>query len=184
MKVVLSQSNFIGVLRRMSVTYTATLTVREETVLFVSSLLHAERQRRGTRTGTRALSCFKQAILVIRWFLDGTRVAQLAGDNTIGRSTAYDYLHEVSTWAKTWQMSARSILSGCATLMATAVITWCGWSRRPMRRSRTPGWPGRFPATAARGIRRAEPNSATFLPTRQACSEPITPIRSRHSKPS
>jgi hypothetical protein len=70
------------------------LTVREETVLFVSSLLHAERQRRGTRTGTRALSCFKQAILVIRWFLDGTRVAQLAGGNTIGRSTAYDYLHE------------------------------------------------------------------------------------------
>ena len=94
MKVVLSQSNFIGVLRRMSVTYTATLTVREETVLFVSGLLHAERQRRGTRTGTRALSCFKQAILVIRWFLDGTRIKQLAGDNTIGRSTAYDYLHE------------------------------------------------------------------------------------------
>jgi hypothetical protein len=36
----------------MSDTYTATLTVREETVLFVSRLLHAERQRRGTRTGT------------------------------------------------------------------------------------------------------------------------------------
>jgi hypothetical protein len=78
----------------MSVTYTATLTVREETVLFVSSLLHAERLRRGTRTGTRALSCFKQAVLVIRWFLDGTRIAQLAGDNAIGGSTAYDYLHE------------------------------------------------------------------------------------------
>ena len=78
----------------MSVTYTATLTVREETVLFVSRLLHAERVRRGTRTGTRALSCFKQAVLVIRWFLDGTRVAQLAGDNAIGKSTAYTYLHE------------------------------------------------------------------------------------------
>jgi len=78
----------------MSVTYTATLSVREETVLFVSSLLHGERQRRGTRTDTRALSCFKQAILVIRWFLDGTRVAQLATDNAIGKSTAYDYLHE------------------------------------------------------------------------------------------
>jgi len=78
----------------MSVTYTATLSVREETVLFVSSRLHAERLRRGTRTGTRALGCFKQAVLVIRWFLDGTRVAQLAVDNAIGRSTAYDYLHE------------------------------------------------------------------------------------------
>jgi hypothetical protein len=78
----------------MSVTYTATLSVREETVLFVSSLLHGERQRRGTRADTRALSCFKQAILVIRWFLDGTRVAQLATDNAIGKSTAYAYLHE------------------------------------------------------------------------------------------
>src|SRR5213078_3553342 len=78
----------------MSVTYTATLTVREETVLFVSSLLHAERQRRGTRAGTRALSCFKQAILVIRWFLDGTRMTQLARGNTIGKATAYDCLHE------------------------------------------------------------------------------------------
>jgi hypothetical protein len=52
----------------MSVTYTATLTLREEAVLFVSGLLHAERQRRGTRDGTRSLGCFKQAVL--GWFLD------------------------------------------------------------------------------------------------------------------
>ena len=78
----------------MSVTYTGTLTVREETVLFVSGLLNGERGRRGTRAGTRALGCFKQAVLVIRWFLDGTRVAQLALDNAISVSTAYDYLHE------------------------------------------------------------------------------------------
>src|SRR3712207_3731390 len=31
---------------------------------------------------------------VLRWFLDGTRLAQLAADNDIGRSTAYRYLHE------------------------------------------------------------------------------------------
>src|SRR3982751_3481544 len=78
----------------MSVTYTATLSVREQTVLFVSSLLHAERLNRGTRAGTRALTCFKQAVLVIRWFLDGTRMAQLAVDNAIGASTGYEYLHE------------------------------------------------------------------------------------------
>jgi hypothetical protein len=78
----------------MSVTYTATLTMREHTVLFVSRLLHAEQARRGTRTGTRALGCFKQAVLILRWFCDGTRVKQLACDNTIGRSTAYTYLHE------------------------------------------------------------------------------------------
>jgi hypothetical protein len=78
----------------MSVTYTATLTMREETVLYVSGLLHAERLRLGTRQGRRALSCFKQAVLAIRWFLDGTRVKQLARDNGIGKSTAYDNLHE------------------------------------------------------------------------------------------
>src|SRR5690349_8705445 len=90
-----SEINFIGALRQDEChTYTATLSVREETVLFVSGLLHAERQRRGTRTGTRALGCFKQAVLIIRWFLDGTRLAQLARDNAVGRSTAYDYLQE------------------------------------------------------------------------------------------
>jgi hypothetical protein len=78
----------------MSVTYTATLPVRDHTVLFVAGLLHAERQRRGTRAGTRALGCFQQAILVLRWLLDGTRVAQLAADNQVSRSPGYAYLHE------------------------------------------------------------------------------------------
>ena len=78
----------------MSVTYTATLPVRDQTVLHLSSLLHAERLRRGTRTGTRALSPFNQAVLVLRWFLDATRVRQLATDNQISTSTAYDYLDE------------------------------------------------------------------------------------------
>jgi hypothetical protein len=95
MKVVLPEINFIkGSAPTMSVTYVATLSVREETVLFLSTLLHRERQRRGTRANTRALGCFKQAILVLRWFLDGTRMSQLARDNTIGKSTGYDYLHE------------------------------------------------------------------------------------------
>lgn len=81
----------------MSITYTATLPVRDETVLYLSRLLHAERQRRGTRKRRRALSCFKQSVLVLRWLLDGTRMKQLAGDNTISQSTGYDYLHEAIT---------------------------------------------------------------------------------------
>jgi hypothetical protein len=32
--------------------------------------------------------------MVIRWFLDATRVASLCRDNHIARSTGYDYLHE------------------------------------------------------------------------------------------
>ncbi len=76
------------------VTYTAVLPLAEETVHFVSGLLATERQRRGTRGRRRALGCYRQAVLVLRWFLDGTRLAQLACDNRIGVSTAYRYLHE------------------------------------------------------------------------------------------
>src|SRR3954451_18880693 len=70
------------------------LPVDEETVLYVSGLLAAERRRRGTRGRRRALGCYRQAVLMLRWFLDGTRLTQLAADNRIGRSTAYRYLHE------------------------------------------------------------------------------------------
>ena len=76
------------------VTYTAVLPVSEETVLFMSGLLAAEQRRRRTRRRRRALGCYRQAVLVLRWFLDGTRLTQLADDNRIGSSTAYRYLHE------------------------------------------------------------------------------------------
>jgi hypothetical protein len=33
-------------------------------------------------------------VLVLRWFLDGTRVAQLAADNQLSSSSTYRYLHE------------------------------------------------------------------------------------------
>ena len=72
---------------------TVVVAVAEETVLFVSGLLAAERRRRGTRGRRRALGCYRQAVLVLRWFLNGTR---LACDHRIGRSTAYRYLHEGS----------------------------------------------------------------------------------------
>ncbi len=77
----------------MSAKYTAVLPVRDETVDFLAELLMAERVR-GTQAETRALSCHDQAVLVLRWFLDGTRMKQLAMDNGISKSTGYDYLHE------------------------------------------------------------------------------------------
>ncbi|GAA3261966.1 hypothetical protein GCM10010532_113940 [Dactylosporangium siamense] len=52
MKVVLSQINFTwGSAPTMSVTYTATLPVRDETMDFLAGLLTAERARRGTLNG-------------------------------------------------------------------------------------------------------------------------------------
>ncbi len=76
------------------VTYTAVLPVDEDTVQFVSALLAAHQRRRRTRPKRRALGRYRQAVLVLRWFLDDTRLVQLAADNDIGRSTAYRYLHE------------------------------------------------------------------------------------------
>src|SRR5205085_11291863 len=56
--------------------------------------LAAERRRRRTRWRRRALGCYRQAVLILRWFVDGTRLAQLAADNAISASTGYRYLHE------------------------------------------------------------------------------------------
>jgi hypothetical protein len=52
------------------------------------------------------LTRFKQAVLIIRWFLDGTRMTQLAVDTAIGAATSYDYLHEginaLAAQARSW----------------------------------------------------------------------------------
>src|SRR5437763_2901798 len=94
------------------VSYTAVLPASDETVLFVSGLLAAERRRRGTRRGRRALGCYRQAVLILRWFLDGTRLAQLAIDNAISASTAYRNLHEgidvLAAAAHRWRAALRA----------------------------------------------------------------------------
>jgi hypothetical protein len=95
MNVVLPQINFIwGSASTMSVTYTAVSPVRDETVAFLAGLLAAECLRRGTRADTRSLLVHDQAVLVLRWSLDGIRMSQLVRDKGIGRSTGYDQLHE------------------------------------------------------------------------------------------
>ena len=50
----------------------ATLDVPREPAQFVAKLLAAERRRRSTPRGSRALSCFWQAVLGLRWFRDRT----------------------------------------------------------------------------------------------------------------
>ncbi len=97
------------------VSYTAVLPVTEETVQFVSDLLAAERRRRGTRGRRRALGCYRQAVLVLRWFFDGTRLAQLAADHRIGSSTAHRYLHEgIDTLAAAAPELRRALLAARA----------------------------------------------------------------------
>ncbi len=77
------------------VTYTAVLPLSRPSVDFVADHLVAHRARLGTRTGRRVLGCLEQAVLALRWMLDGTRIAQLSVDNAMSLSTAYRYVHEV-----------------------------------------------------------------------------------------
>jgi hypothetical protein len=77
------------------IAYRATLDVPRELAWFAAKLLLAERRRRGTPRGSRALSCFWQAVLGLRWFRDRTAAESLARDHGISRATAYRYLDEV-----------------------------------------------------------------------------------------
>ena len=77
------------------IAYSATLDVPRELAQFVAKLLLAERRRRGTPRGSRALTCFRQAVLGLRWFRDRTTPEALARDHGISRATAYRYVDEV-----------------------------------------------------------------------------------------
>ena len=78
------------------ITYRVTLDVPREVVLFLSRLLAAERKLLGTRKGTRALTCFHQAVMALRHFREGADPATLARDHGIGRSTGYRYIDEAT----------------------------------------------------------------------------------------
>ena len=79
------------------IAYRATLDVPRELVQFTAKLLLAERRRRGTPRGSRALTCFWQAVVALRWFRDRTSPDALARDHGISRATAYRYIDEVIT---------------------------------------------------------------------------------------
>jgi hypothetical protein len=76
------------------ITYRAMLDVPRELVQYLGRLLAAERRTLGTRRGTRALTCFYQAILVLAWFRKGEDKALLGAGFGVSRATAYRYLAE------------------------------------------------------------------------------------------
>jgi hypothetical protein len=79
------------------ITHRATLDVSRELAYQVSKLLHAERRRRGIRRHSRALSCFRQAVLGVRWFRQHADITALARDHGVSRATGYRYVEEVVT---------------------------------------------------------------------------------------
>ncbi|WP_206788472.1 transposase family protein [Amycolatopsis sp. MtRt-6] len=68
-----------------------------ELAQYAGRLLRAERRERGTRNGSRALTCFYQAVFALRWFRENRDIAALARDHGISRATGYRYLDEVIT---------------------------------------------------------------------------------------
>jgi hypothetical protein len=74
--------------------YRVMLDVPVQLVVFVSALLGERRRELGTRTGTRALSCWNQAVFVLAWFRDRPDVRRLGRGFAISQATAYRYLDE------------------------------------------------------------------------------------------
>jgi hypothetical protein len=73
------------------------LDVPVEVVRYVSRLLVAERRRRGTRRGVRALTPYRQAVFVLAWFRKREDIAVLGRGFGLSRATAYRYHDEAVT---------------------------------------------------------------------------------------
>lgn len=74
--------------------YSVILDVPEALIAYLARLLCTERKQRGTRRGTRLLTCRRQAVFVLSWFRDGTDVARLGRGFGLSRATAYRYRDE------------------------------------------------------------------------------------------
>jgi hypothetical protein len=70
------------------------LDVPRELAWELATLLRAERRVRGTRRGTRLLTCFKQALLVLVWFRTKGDVEVVGAGFGVSRATAYRYRDE------------------------------------------------------------------------------------------
>ena len=79
-------------LRRLRViTYRVTLDVPLQLVIKVSNLLRKRRKELGTRNGTRALTCYQQAVFVLAWFRHRPGLSRLGQGFGISQATAYRY---------------------------------------------------------------------------------------------
>jgi hypothetical protein len=74
--------------------YRVILDVPLPLAVFVSDLLAAHRREIGTRNGTRALTCRKQAVFTLAWFRDRPDIRRLGQGSGISQATAYRYKDE------------------------------------------------------------------------------------------
>jgi hypothetical protein len=76
------------------ITYRASLDVPAHTLGVVTRWITTHRRRADRRGWQRAATPRTQALMVLRWFKDATRVSALARDAGVSLATAYRYLHE------------------------------------------------------------------------------------------
>jgi hypothetical protein len=76
------------------IAYRAMLDVRRELVTYVSRLLATQRRTRGNRRGTRALTCWRQALLALVGLRKREDLTILGASFGISRATAYRYRDE------------------------------------------------------------------------------------------
>ena len=74
--------------------YRVILDVPFQLAVFVSGLLAQHRRELGTRAGTRALTCWKQAVFALAWFRDRPDIRRLGAGFGISQATAYRYKDE------------------------------------------------------------------------------------------
>ena len=74
--------------------YRVILDVPFQLVVFVSGLLAEHRRELGTRDGTRALTCWKQAVFALAWFRDRPDIRRLGAGFGISQATTYRYKDE------------------------------------------------------------------------------------------
>ncbi|MGH4012343.1 MAG: hypothetical protein ACRDSL_00065 [Pseudonocardiaceae bacterium] len=114
------------------VAYPAILDVPRELVTFLAGLLAEERRARGTRPGTRALSCGKQALFALVWFRERRDVALIGRGLGISQATSYRYLHEafrntkprISTTAGHIALVTMLERSSCQPVMTAGYMNW------------------------------------------------------------
>jgi DDE superfamily endonuclease len=74
--------------------YRVMLDVPLQLASFLAELLADHRREIGTRHGTRALTCWKQAVFALAWFRDRPDIPRLGTGFGISQATAYRYLDE------------------------------------------------------------------------------------------
>jgi hypothetical protein len=148
--------------------YRVILAVPFQLVAFVSELLADHRRELGTRDGTRALTCWKQAVFALAWFRDRPDIRRLGQGFGISQATAYRYKDEavevLAAKAPTLREALdRAVEQGLPYLILDGTLVSCdrcadkktsrkgsrSISGTPARRTVLPGTCRRWPRRAA-----------------------------------